>query len=315
MHRSSSLGRHTVFIVGLAAAFLAEPPGVLAYVGGISIVPAAPTAGEEVVAVVSGDLPDTCWELVGHQVEIDGRRITIQVRAVVRPGICFQILVPYRFEASLGRLDAGSYEVTASDAQSSVSVKLEVRAGGEPVAPVRFIRGDANADGKVDIADAVFTLEALFGGTRSLPCSDAADANDDGEIDISDPIRTLLFLFAGGPPPPPPGARACGADPSADRLDCESFPPCAPEQGELYRLVDRGIECITWPCPYWLAEGDAGEIEVTDLDLSTLGLSPDEEAKFLRELEAGRLVIGYTVPGPEGPAGVGRTLVVLELVD
>jgi hypothetical protein len=84
----------------------------------------------------------------------------------------------------------------------------------------RFVRGDANADGLLDLSDAIFTLHALFLGGRVPGCLDAADANDDGEIDVSDPVRWLLCLFAGAELCPPPPYPFCGDDPTADRLGC-----------------------------------------------------------------------------------------------
>ena len=88
-----------------------------------------------------------------------------------------------------------------------------------PDAPFR--RGDSNDDAKIDISDAVSTLNALFGGGPQPVCRDAADANDDGVTDISDPVYLLNFLFAGeSPPPPSPGPEACGFDPTTDTLDC-----------------------------------------------------------------------------------------------
>jgi len=104
--------------------------------------------------------------------------------------------------------------------------------GGSPVGPVwssetpfvatppsPFVRGDANDDGALDLADAIATLGHLFAGAPPPRCRDAADANDDGSLDISDPIRILSALFSGGTPPPAPHP-ACGADPTADALDC-----------------------------------------------------------------------------------------------
>lgn len=85
----------------------------------------------------------------------------------------------------------------------------------------KFIRGDADLDGLVNITDAVYTLMALFLGGEALPCLDAADANDVGRVDISDPIFTLRFLFLGGPqiPAPFPTAGEDLSPPTA--LGCE----------------------------------------------------------------------------------------------
>jgi hypothetical protein len=63
--------------------------------------------------------------------------------------------------------------------------------------PVRFIRGDTNGNGTVELADAVTTLSSLFLGTKVLSCADAADSNDDGLVAISDAIHTLSFLIPG----------------------------------------------------------------------------------------------------------------------
>jgi len=98
----------------------------------------------------------------------------------------------------------------------------------------RFLRGDANADGSVDISDPVAILFQLFSASPAIPCLEAADANDDGTLDISDPIYLLTFLFLDGPAPvlpfDPLGDPArCGPDPvphAGPPLGCESFAPC-----------------------------------------------------------------------------------------
>lgn len=82
----------------------------------------------------------------------------------------------------------------------------------------KFIRGDTNRDGEVDVSDAVKILLYMSKGLE-LKCRDAADVNDDGRIDISDPSYLLNYLFKGGPQPsaPFPGP---GNDLTADNLDC-----------------------------------------------------------------------------------------------
>ncbi|OQC19692.1 MAG: hypothetical protein BWX69_02523 [Planctomycetes bacterium ADurb.Bin069] len=96
----------------------------------------------------------------------------------------------------------------------------------EGPAETTFKRGDANADGKLDIADAVRVLGYLFGGgATQLDCLEAADANDDAMVNIADAVKILGHLFAGTGPLPPPFAD-CGVDPTADGLGCERFKPC-----------------------------------------------------------------------------------------
>ena len=93
-------------------------------------------------------------------------------------------------------------------------------------------RGDATADGIINVGDVIASLDYLFIGNFDPPCQDALDVDDSGLVDIGDPIAAMNYLFQGGSPPPPPVAPppapfpACGADPTADGLGCAIFPPC-----------------------------------------------------------------------------------------
>jgi hypothetical protein len=96
---------------------------------------------------------------------------------------------------------------------------------GDGAAEPVFLRGDANADGETNIADAILTLNFLFLGDVVIPCLEAADFDDDGALLITDAIAQVGFLFLGGPGAPPP-AGACGPDGTPDGLGCESFGAC-----------------------------------------------------------------------------------------
>ena len=64
-------------------------------------------------------------------------------------------------------------------------------------------------------------LNYLFRGDGLISnCNDAADANDDGGLNVADAIYEFNYLFRGGSPPPLPFP-AVGADPTADGLDCQ----------------------------------------------------------------------------------------------
>jgi len=108
-----------------------------------------------------------------------------------------------------------------------VALLLAVALSVSPLqAASKFRRGDIDGDGIINITDAVSTLGHLFlGRPATIPCRDAADSNDDGVVAINDPIYLLNYLFLGGAAPAPPFPD-CGADPSADDLDCESFKTC-----------------------------------------------------------------------------------------
>lgn len=85
-----------------------------------------------------------------------------------------------------------------------------------------FLRGDANRDSRINIADALMIL-SLFESTPVIRCEDAADANDDGRIDISDAIALLGFLFSADGAVVP-GAGLPGPDVTCDGLDCADSP-------------------------------------------------------------------------------------------
>ena len=91
---------------------------------------------------------------------------------------------------------------------------------------IEFLRGDANADGQVDISDAVRTLMALFVEPLALPCRDAADTDDNGRLELTDAIALLDAIFRGQAPLPPPADR-CGVDPTDDdQLPCAMYDAC-----------------------------------------------------------------------------------------
>ena len=98
--------------------------------------------------------------------------------------------------------------------------------GEEPPSPLpQFSRGDANADGILNIADAIFILAYVFSSGPDPSCISSADGNDDGKIDVADGVSILGYLFSGENELPPPFLR-CGPDPTEDGLGCNEFGPC-----------------------------------------------------------------------------------------
>lgn len=86
--------------------------------------------------------------------------------------------------------------------------------------PVFFVRGDADRDTQVNVADAIYILGFLFSEGRDFLCPDSADVNDNGSTDIADAVSLLSFLFTNGAAPPYPFPSG-GLDPTEDLLiDC-----------------------------------------------------------------------------------------------
>jgi parallel beta-helix repeat protein len=64
-----------------------------------------------------------------------------------------------------------------------------------------YVRGDANGDGVIDVADVVYLINYLF---ISGPAPDPfwlGDANCDGVVNIADAVYLRNYLFLSGPPP------------------------------------------------------------------------------------------------------------------
>src|SRR2546427_11988175 len=93
----------------------------------------------------------------------------------------------------------------ATQAALVIFVILLVSLGATlPLVAVDFVRGDANSDGRVSIADAHFLLSHVFRGFTSPECMDAGDFTDDEKLNITDSVQLLRYLVLGGSPPPSP---------------------------------------------------------------------------------------------------------------
>lgn len=105
---------------------------------------------------------------------------------------------------------------------------------GEVVTGDAFVRGDANADGKLTTDDAVYTVLYLMGKGPAPSCKDAADVNDDGMLDLVDPALLLNFFMKKqiGYPPPSSPYPSCGLDPTADKWPFSQcvYLPCRPQK-------------------------------------------------------------------------------------
>jgi len=66
---------------------------------------------------------------------------------------------------------------------------------------IAFIRGDANDDSKVTVADVVYIISYLYKGGPAPSPLGKADTNCDGDVNVADVIYLINYLFKGGPPP------------------------------------------------------------------------------------------------------------------
>ncbi len=81
----------------------------------------------------------------------------------------------------------------------SQSDNYEVKAGYVHASYV--YRGDANADGVIDLGDIVCLITYLYReGPEPCPM-ESGDANCDGVVDLGDIVFLINYLYKGGPPP------------------------------------------------------------------------------------------------------------------
>ncbi|HZN58341.1 MAG TPA: metallophosphoesterase [Planctomycetota bacterium] len=94
---------------------------------------------------------------------------------------------------------------------------------GSPSPELRFIRGDVNEDGQLNLTDPVAVLAYLFTGGPPQ-CIAASDVDASGVIQVTDAIQQLNFLFLGGPAPAAPFPE-CGSLPGAEDAGCRRSCP------------------------------------------------------------------------------------------
>ncbi len=122
------------------------------------------------------------------------------------------------FEDDLGTPPISNVFVIQNQSVSPLTVDLTIPIASEGI----FLRGDADSNLRLDLADAILNLIYMSNACPTCPmpvCPKALDVNDDGRIDIGDSIQLLTFLYLDGPPPQPPYPDE-GVDPTPDNLEC-----------------------------------------------------------------------------------------------
>jgi hypothetical protein len=162
----------------------------------------------------------------------------------------------------------------------------------------RFVRGDANASGRVNLADSLAIVAYLFvPKCAPLPCLAAADADGSGRIDLADPVYLIRFLFACGQAPPAPFP-SCGIDPGG-RLTCASFTPCGVGAGAgpdtTPGTPSTGPAARFFSNVKTLSESPANRLDPRVVDLSTVAgqvslIDPPGGV----DVVPGDVIVGYT---------------------
>jgi len=93
----------------------------------------------------------------------------------------------------------------------------------------RYIRGDADGNGRINVLDAVLTIGVVLDALPApFDCTEALNASDDGGVDLRDALVLLQYVFLHGAPLAAPFPD-CGTHFS---LGCrESSPGCRSQEG------------------------------------------------------------------------------------
>jgi len=126
-------------------------------------------------------------------------------------------------------IDAGTsegvptFDIEGNGRPCGAGVEIGVYEFGDCWPSTRFRRGDADANGIVELTDVIRSLTYQFVGGVTIDCLDSADIDDSGMLELTDAIRSLKYQFVGipGTMPAPPGPFTCGPD-----VNDDAFPPC-----------------------------------------------------------------------------------------
>jgi ferredoxin len=219
--------------------------------GALQFIPADPDHCDAIQVSVSRSFSSDCGWSASAGRRIDGNRIEILLTVGRLSEHCLPFAREQDFQAVLGTLSPGEYEVRVTWVDSpELSETAPLTVSEETCRG--FVRGDVNGDLASDISDGIGILSHLFLG-KSLDCREPADADGSGAEEVTDAIFLFNFLFNGGLAPPAPYP-ACGTLPEGSpTLGCEN-PYCDTGHAIVEELVwmsrpDGCVQCSSCNVP------------------------------------------------------------------
>ncbi|MEE2883438.1 MAG: hypothetical protein VYD70_06885 [Planctomycetota bacterium] len=171
--------------------------------------------GYVILGVLMDILPPYAGQVIpATGIEMEFARIYFDVSTDLTSSIDTEI----RFEEDLGIPPISNVFVIQNQSVAPLTIDVTIPIVADGV----FLRGDADSNLRLDLADAIINLIYMSNACPQCPmpvCPKALDVNDDGRIDIGDGIQLLNFLYLDGPQPQPPYPEA-GVDPTPDDLEC-----------------------------------------------------------------------------------------------
>lgn len=173
------------------------------------------TIGFVVLGVLMDILPPYDGQVIpATGIELEYARIYFDVSSSLTSSSQTEL----HFENDLGTPPISNVFVIENQSVEPVTVDLTI----DVVVDGIFLRGDADGNLRLDLADAINNLVFMTNACPDCPiplCPKALDVNDNGMIDLGDAIQLLNFLYIGGSPPAAPFPDP-GVDPTPDGLDC-----------------------------------------------------------------------------------------------
>lgn len=89
---------------------------------------------DDVVAVVDGYLPDTCYRLRSPEVktEVESQKVWVQPKAVLYPGPCMDVTIPFSTVVHLGSVKRGNYSVSTVSGMTKETLAVKPSTKKQP---------------------------------------------------------------------------------------------------------------------------------------------------------------------------------------
>lgn len=166
------------------------------------------------------------------------------------------------------------------------------------------LRGDANGDAKLTVADAIYLINYLFkGGPLPIPGLWTGDVNCDGKVTVADVVYLINYLFKGGPSP------CVGAQYSAalNKSTIQGY-----VKSSFIKFDEKGAGMVSLSSGTKVdVSGIQLELAYSPTDIDSIEVYPTERAKRMGlyySAKDGKLTIGLVdiygknvVPSGEGP--------------
>lgn len=132
-------------------------------------------SNDEIVVVLDGYLPNSCYRLTRPEIDIDRPMHTIKITQMARrfPGPCIVPLVPFTNVIHVGALEPGSYQVSTNKGMLLKNLSVELDPGTGTYGPDDFLYAPVDSVSVSKTSDGRF--EAKINGRFTNDCMEFGD--------------------------------------------------------------------------------------------------------------------------------------------